>query len=318
MWAVTVRGDQAPVCVVICTYTDERLDDLVDAVRSVQGQDPQAEEVVVVVDHNESLAAKLAGLLSGVTILENTEKRGLSGARNTAVNHATAKVVAFLDDDATAAPGWLAGLAKRYDDPSVIGAGGAAHPRWPGAAPGWFPDEFGWVIGCSYLGQPVTIAPVRNLIGCNMSIRRDVFERVGGFSAEVGRVGKLPVGCEETELCIRARQAFPGTEIMYDPDLIVDHRVTTERTQPRYFFRRCWSEGKSKAIVARLAGASDGLATERSYATRVLPAGVARNLMAAVRGEAAGASRAAMIVGGLTVTAAGYLKESARQRRRKG
>ena len=44
-------------------------------------------------------------------------------------------------------------------------------------------------------------------MGCNMSFRREVFERIGGFAEEIGRIGKNPLGCEETELCIRARQA---------------------------------------------------------------------------------------------------------------
>jgi GT2 family glycosyltransferase len=303
---------------VICCYTEDRLDDIVDAVRSVQGQEPEPEEIVLVVDHNEALATKLAGLVSGVTIIENAEARGLSGARNTAVHHAAAKVVAFLDDDATAAPGWIAGLESRYHDPTVIGAGGAAAPRWPVAAPRWFPEEFGWVVGCSYRGQPTRAAPVRNLIGCNMSLRHDVFERVGGFSSEVGRIGTLPVGCEETELCIRARQAFPGTEIIYDPDLWVAHRVSGERLRPRYFFRRCWSEGKSKAIVARLAGASEGLATERSYAIRVLPRGVVANIGAGLKGDPTGVARAGMIIAGLATTAAGYVVEVGRQQRRAG
>ena len=62
------------------------------------------------------------------------------------------------------------------------------------------PREFNWVVGCTHRGMPSTTAPVRNLIGCNMSFRREVFSRIGGFRDQIGRVGARPSGCDETEL----------------------------------------------------------------------------------------------------------------------
>ena len=45
-----------------------------------------------------------------------------------------------------------AGSVRRT--PTVLGVGGAAIPAWETAAPAWWPNEFGWVVGCSYRGQP--------------------------------------------------------------------------------------------------------------------------------------------------------------------
>ncbi|EQD33462.1 glycosyl transferase family 2, partial [mine drainage metagenome] len=73
------------------------------------------------------------------------------------------------------------------------------------------------MVGCSYLGQPEQVSEVRNLLGSNMSVRREVFERVGMFSDSLGRLGKNPTGCEETELCIRAAHGVPGGKVLYDP-----------------------------------------------------------------------------------------------------
>ncbi len=66
-------------------------------------------------------------------------------------------VVAFLDDDAVADERWLEELIRPLDDPLVIGTGGgAALPRWEaGEPPRFIPPEFYWVVGCSYLGEPL-------------------------------------------------------------------------------------------------------------------------------------------------------------------
>jgi hypothetical protein len=215
--------------------------------------------------------------------------------------------VAFIDDDAVAAPDLLERVAKGCR-PGVLGLGGAAEPSWPTRRPGWFPPEFDWVVGCTYRGLPARGGVVRNPIGANMSLRREVLEAVGGFEPDVGRVGNLPAGCEETDLCIRAARVFPNGSFVFDPSIRVRHRVRPERVRMRYFLLRCFGEGRSKAIVAQRSGAARGLASERSYAVRTLPAGVLRGIGDAVlRRDPAGLARAAAIVIGLAVTSAGYV-----------
>jgi hypothetical protein len=142
-----------------------------------------------------------------------------------------------------------------------------------------------------------------------MSLRRTVFEAVGGFRAEFGRVGTLPVGCEETELCIRAHRAFPDQVLLFEPNARVAHYVPAERSTFKYFAARCYAEGMSKAQVTRLMGARDGLASERAYTLRTLPAGVLRNLAHAVRHlDGNSVLRAGAIVAGLGITTVGYLR----------
>jgi glycosyltransferase involved in cell wall biosynthesis len=192
--------------VVVCAYTEKRWDDLVAAVRSALDQTRPPLEVILVSDHNPGLLERVRRELPEAAAVANDGTRGLSGARNTGVRMARGDVIAFLDDDALAAPDWLERLLQPYGDSRVVGVGGLIEPLWPGARPPVLPAEFDWVVGCSYEGLPTDTAPVRNLIGANMSLRRDVFGMVGGFRTDVGRVGTRPLGCEETELCIRIRQ----------------------------------------------------------------------------------------------------------------
>lgn len=296
------------VSVVICAYTEERWVTLSDAITEVRRQLRSGDELLVVVDHNEQLLERCGSALPGVVVVPNAHERGLSGARNTGVARARGDVVVFLDDDAVPEPGWLPALLAPYAHAAVAGVGGAALPAWgEGGPPRWWPEEFLWVVGCSYRGLPTGLAPVRNFIGANMSFRRDGLDHVGGFVEGLGRVGTLPMGCEETELAIRLRRARPGAVLLHEPAARVRHHVAPSRRSPRYFLRRCWSEGKSKAQVARLVGSRSALSSERAYVTRVLSAAVLRGLADTLRGHPSGLGRSLSVVVGLIVTTVGYL-----------
>ncbi len=292
----------------ICAYTLERWDSIVAAVDSVRTQSPRIREIILVADHNEELREKALETFADVTVIDNTDIRGLSGARNSGLRTAQGRIVAFLDDDAAAQPGWAAALAAGYADHHVLGVGGLSEPIWVAGRPTWFPEEFDWVVGCSYRGLPKKTASVRNMIGSNMSLRRAVFDEVGGFDPSVGRVGANPVGCEETELCIRAVARWPGSRIVHEPRARVHHTVPADRGTWRYFRRRCLAEGRSKAQVTRLAGAGAGLAAERRYTAHVLPAGIVSRVRKAVASQRlAPLGAAGAIVMGLSFTGIGYL-----------
>jgi GT2 family glycosyltransferase len=288
------------ISVVICAHTADRRQQFLAALSSLEEQSQPPHEVVVVVDHNPELLKWVRAQRLDVLAIENVDGRGLAGARNCGVRAAGGDVVAFLDDDAAADPSWIERLAEPYRDEGILAVGGSVLPVWE-ERPAWFPEEFGWVVGCGYRGLPTGRAPVRNLIGCNMSFRRSVFDRVGGFAEPLGRIGNRPVGCEETELCIRVDRGGAGDAVLYEPSATVHHLVPRSRTTLSYFLSRCYYEGISKAEVARRTGRDRGLASERVYALRTLPSGLWREL------RAARPSRAVAIALGLCVTAAGFL-----------
>ncbi|WP_037842959.1 glycosyltransferase family 2 protein [Streptomyces sp. NRRL F-5126] len=305
--------------VVICVYTEERWADILAAVDSVRAQDPAPLETVLVVDHNEALRARLTAAFAaagGVRVLANAGPRGLSAGRNTGVAAARGEVIAFLDDDAVAQPGWLRHFDEAFDDPRVLAVGGRTLPAWAsGRRPAWFPEEFDWVVGCTYRGLPAGRVRVRNVLGGNASFRRSAFDAAGGFATGIGRDGdRRPLGCEETELCIRLARAVPGAVVLIDDRAVIHHKVPPARERFGYFRTRAYAEGLSKALVARSVGAGKGLESERRYATRVLPAGIVRGLRDATLLRPGGAARAAAIVVGVLTTAGGYAVGRARTR----
>jgi GT2 family glycosyltransferase len=301
------------VSVVICAYTEKRWEDICAAVASVRRQTITPEEIILVVDHNPLLAVQARRSLPGVRVVENQGRQGANGARNAGMTSARGSIVAFLDDDAVAAPDWLARLLEGFRDPQVLGIGGLAEPLWHAGQrrPAWFPEEFNWVVGCSYRGMPETTTRVRNVFSCNMAIRREVWAAVGGFRHGIGHIGGQPRGDDETEFCIRVRQRWPQRPLLYEPRARVSHHVPASRANWRYFCSRCWLEGRSKALLSRMVGARDGLATERTYTLRALPKGVMRGISDAIlHGDMTGVRRAVAIISGLTITTAGFLTGS--------
>ncbi len=295
------------VSVIICTYTEARWPDLVAAVESLHRQGAPAREIIVVVDHNQHLLERVRAHLPGVVVVENSEPQGLSGARNSGIAVARGALIAFLDDDATAEPDWLERFNRCFENPQVLGAGGTVEPKWLSKRPSWFPREFYWVVGCTYQDLPEKPVVVRNPYGGCACYRREVFEVVGGFRTDMGRVGTLPMGCEETELCIRASQYWPQKVFLYEPQARIHHRIPPSRTNWRYFGSRCFAEGLSKAAVSRYVGAKDGLATERTYIARTLLRGLAHGVRNGILHlDVMGFARAAAIAAGLTITVAGY------------
>ncbi|MER6672815.1 glycosyltransferase [Streptomyces sp. NPDC000983] len=311
------------VSVVICVYTEDRWQDILAAVDSVRVQSLPAVETLLVVDHNPALLDRLREEYGGrgggpvPRIMPNAGPQGLSAGKNTGIAAARGSVIAFLDDDAVAEEDWLRHMADAYSDPQVMAVGGRTVPAWAsGRRPAWFPAEFDWVVGCAYKGMPPGRTPVRNVLGGNASFRRTAFDAVGGFAVGIGRDGdKHPLGCEETELCIRLTQAVPDAVLLLDHHAVIHHKVPPVRERFAYFRRRTYAEGLSKAQVTRHVGVRKGLESERRYTTHVLPAGVVRGVRDCLLGQRGGAGRAAAIVVGVSSAALGYLVGVIRARR---
>ena len=305
------------VSVVTCAYSEDRWDDLVAAVDSVREQTLSPLEAILVIDHNDRLLDRARKEFSDVRVEPNARSRGASGARNTAGALARGEIVAFLDDDARATDTWLEELIEPFEDPQIAGVGGKAIPLWPERRPRWFPEEFDWVVGCSYRGLPIAPTVVRNLIGTNMSVRRDVMVAVGGFREGFGNISgggpsdhpasRLSTG-EETEFCIRVQEQRPEMKWLYTPSAMVFHRVPPHRATFGYFLSRCWIEGQGKATLTDVTASSSTLTSERAYAFKVLPRAVKRETIEALTGrDMARIACAGAIIIGLAVTSAGYL-----------
>ncbi len=298
------EGTPTPASVILAAFDTARWPDTLRAIRSGQAQTQPPHELILVIDDNPGLLAFARQELPEVRVIPNTHTRGASGARNTGVEASTGDVVAFLDDDAVADPGWLKNLVDALDHPGVVGVGGRLVPLWPKATPRWFPAEFFWVVGASYRGMPEVTAPVRNVWAGSMALRRGDFDSVAGFREGFGKIGNTSRP-EDTDLCIRVAAAAPGKTWVYVPSSLAGHKVPPARTRRRFFLSRCWQEGRGKAALVDTEG-SVAISTERAYARSIVTRGIRDGVRS---GTLDGLLRSGAIVTGLTAAIAGMATE---------
>jgi GT2 family glycosyltransferase len=169
---------------------------------------------VVVADQNDD--DRVLALTSGRSfqVLRIVAERGISRARNAALELVTAGVVAFPDDDCRYPPGALEGVADRLRrNPSwdgvtgrLVDATGAPHPG------SWSSD-----------GGPLDLRNVwfRGTSG-TIFLRSDLVRRIGAFDPRLGLgSGERSSSGEETDYLVRALKE--GATIEYDPSLLVEH-----------------------------------------------------------------------------------------------
>ncbi len=253
------------VSVIVSTFTKNRLPSILQCISSLEKQTIYPTEIVLVLDPvDELIRFYYSRIPSNVRIIVS-EGNGLSYARNAGVKKAIGEIVAFIDDDAIADEKWLENSLVNYQHAEVIGVGGAIYASWRVSRPPWFPEELDWIVGCSYKGLPLKRTEIRNPIGCNMSFRKEIFEKAGYFKTDIGRCGNMLLCNEETEFSIRALSVVPDSKIIYEPSAVVYHKVGRNRESFKYIWTRSFYEGISKATISFKADSSKVLSTEDSY-----------------------------------------------------
>jgi glycosyltransferase involved in cell wall biosynthesis len=302
--------------VVVCTATHERAALLGACVDSLVAGQRKPDELLVVVDGNHSLKDELARALPPVVRLLETERQGLSEARNVGIAATSSDVVAFVDDDATVDARWLSSLMEAFaGSECVIGVGGPVVPTW-GAERRWLSDELLWLVGCTYSGHREDAGPIRNPIGCNMAFRRRELIALGSFATSFGKRGNALETCDETELALRLERVYGPERIRYVPAARVQHFVPPTRISWRLLVRRSLSEGLAKGRLHRLY-MNQALGPERNYARRLVAEAVPRLLLDGTRRrDRQSVMGAVAIVASLLITAVAFVVGIAREGRR--
>lgn len=164
-------------------------------------------------------------------------------ARNAGIEAASADKIVFLDDDSEPREDYLRRVSGILETEHAL-AGRTIHPH---------DDVFAGEMTVHYdFGDEPRY--VEYFWGCNMAVRREVFETVGGWDEEMGW------GHEEKELADRITEHY---DIYYDPEVVVYHpyadsipdywrkRYKLERQTPYYWDKKGIPHGQQLRMTAR-------------------------------------------------------------------
>lgn len=141
------------------------------------------------------------------------ENRGPAAARNRGFRESGGDIIAFIDSDCIARKDWLENLIKGFDSPEVGAVAGSydiANPE--SLLSRLIHEEIKWRHS-GFKGY------IRAFGSYNVAIRREVFEKVGGFD-ETYRTASG----EDNDLSYRILKA--GYKIRFMPDALVAHYHT--------------------------------------------------------------------------------------------
>ena len=230
--------------------TRNRLDVLRQAVAALCAQQyPRDGFEIVVVDNasSDGTATWLESIVAerGPRVRWLREaKPGSHYARNRGFAAATGQIVALIDDDIVVAPDWLERLVAVYQNPQVGCAGGRIRIKWINGRPDSHITPFSSRLGELDLGEETAF--VESVNAGNLSARRDVLIRVGGYNP-CNAPGDSLVGDGEAGLCRKVRRA--GYAIMYVPAATAWHLQDASRVTVPYLKRRFADQGRSDAYT---------------------------------------------------------------------
>lgn len=178
-----------------------------------------------------------------------SEGKRPSRQRNEAARMARGDIIVFIDDDSRLSKNYLAICAKLSEDQDVAIVGG---PSLTPSTDSPVQQLFGMALSCFFgaagvrnryqaVGKTRTTTE-KELILCNLAIRREVFLEMGGFDERL-------YPNEENEFLDRAKKA--GCKILHSPDLAI---YRSQRESLRLFMRQMFSYGRGRGEQTRITG----------------------------------------------------------------
>ncbi len=216
--------------------------------RSVFDQRPEPEEVLVI-DNGGGAAASLREEFGpGLRVLSEP-RAGVSHARNLAVAEACGEIIAFLDDDVRAEPGWLAALRAVFRSPDVLAAGGPILPVWESPPPAWLLSS-SRALGTQGL---LDLGPVRRdldadaefLVGGNLACRRSAVLAERGFRV-IWPCAGLGTIADDYEL---SRRLAREGRAVYEPAAAVRHYIPRGKVRWGHVLRRVYAAEAARTVL---------------------------------------------------------------------
>lgn len=236
--------------IVVCTHN--RASMLADCIDSMLKQTIEKNRFeIIIVDNNstddtEEIAKEFVKNHNNIKYFKETII-GYSAPRNCGWQNASGNIIAYIDDDEIAAPNWLENIEKAFqieEKPDIVG--GICMLKYDVNPPDWFIESMGGTNKNRQKG--ILNQRTDSYLGCgNIAFRKEVLEKLGGFSNDFNmKNGFLMMG-EDTDLCQRAIKA--GFKLYYDPDIKIYHRMNQKNYDIEVRKQKAEKTGKTARFI---------------------------------------------------------------------
>lgn len=180
-------------------------------------------EVIIADDMSSDETVNISSYIENVRVIRDGTNRGFLQNCNNAAQYATGKYIFFLNNDTNVQPDWLGSLVRLIESDDGIGMVGSklVYPDGKQQEAGGiiWKDASGWNYG--RLDEPDKseynyVKEVDYISGAAIMIRRNLWERIGGFDARY-----VPAYFEDSDLAFEVRRH--GYTVMLQPKSVVVH-----------------------------------------------------------------------------------------------
>ena len=247
---MAVSAKNLSIDIGVCTF---RRPELADTLRSLDAmQMPAGFAISIIVADNDDtptardLVTVLSQELTVPIRYQHAPARNISIARNACLDASTADFVAFIDDDETATPSWLAELVAMAQQSGAAAVLGPVRARYRPDAPDWMRR------GDFHSTLPVWVrGEIQTGYTCNVLLRMGSDSLRGRrFSLARGQTGG-----EDTEFFDQMHKA--GGRIAFSPEAWVDEVVPRSRAAFDWLGRRRFRVGQTHGHL--LGGSASGI-----------------------------------------------------------
>ncbi|HEX8551502.1 MAG TPA: glycosyltransferase family 2 protein [Abditibacteriaceae bacterium] len=237
---LVLEGDGSPVDLSVVILNWNACDFLVDALRSIVSQNWRRAIEIIVVDNNSQIDKSVETVrreFPEITLIAHNENIGFARGNNLGFEKARGRHILFLNPDTIVHDGALDALCDWMDahpdvgacGPKLLNTDGSLQPScraFPSVGAGFFRNTF---LGRMFPSNPWTRAYLMEgfthdkeadvdwLSGSALCVRREAFEKIGGWDADYFMY------CEDVDLCFRLKEA--GFRRVYVPSATITHHI---------------------------------------------------------------------------------------------
>jgi len=199
--------------VIPCFNVSKTIKSQLNALASQQWSDDW--EVILVdngsTDNWQETIAEFADKISNLKVVDASKVKGPAHARNVGVSFSNSDLLLFCDADDEVAPGWISAMTTALSKYDFVA--GRLDP---------FKLNEPWVIETRECPQQKSLQPyasaryLEHAAGCNLGMRRSVYDLVGGFEESMQAL-------DDTDFCWKAQLA--GISLHFVSDAVVYYRL---------------------------------------------------------------------------------------------